>query len=185
MNELYEIAVDEEVNIAQDVFASAEKITSVILHINMAANEIARATRRGAGNFAVIDPSMLAYLQAHNSKVSNHVLFLFDDIKLGDGLVHVGYVGGTIKLYATSGFTVESQPNNNVVLVGYKGAAGETDTGYIYSPYILTISSGIVINPNTFAPCTLLTTRYGKVITGKEQSAGKNYYRKVTFSNLI
>ena len=76
---------------------------------------------------------------------------------------------------------------NDVILVGYKGGNGETDTGYFYCPYIPLMSSGVVINPVTFQPVVSLMTRYGKTaFTRNETSLGNSadYYGKINVSNF-
>lgn len=60
------------------------------------------------------------------------------------------------------------------ILVGYKGATS-TETGYVFSPYIPALSTGVTVNPVTYQPMMSLSTRYGKAIQNIEQS--KAFYR--------
>jgi len=77
--------------------------------------------------------------------------------------------------------------NDDVILVGYKGGNGETDTGYFYCPYIPLMSSGVVVNPITFQPVVSLMTRYGKTsFTNTTSSLGNSadYYGKINVNDL-
>jgi hypothetical protein len=47
-------------------------------------------------------------------------------------------------------------------LIGYKGA-NEMDAPAFYCPYIPLMSSGVVLDPNTFEPTVSFMTRYGYV----------------------
>jgi hypothetical protein len=49
-----------------------------------------------------------------------------------------------------------------VVLVGYKGTS-ESDAAAFYCPYIPLMSSGVVLDPNTFEPVVSFMTRYGYI----------------------
>jgi hypothetical protein len=49
-----------------------------------------------------------------------------------------------------------------IVLVGYKGAS-EADAAAFYCPYIPLMSSGVVLDPQTFEPVVGFLTRYGYV----------------------
>ena len=111
----------------------------------------------------------------------------------------VGTLNGTIKVYSylwnTAGAGLDlglpaASPQagaDDVILVGYKGGNGETDTGYFYAPYIPLMSSGVVVNPLTFQPVVSLMTRYGKTsFTDVNTSLGNSadYYGKVNVTNL-
>jgi hypothetical protein len=52
--------------------------------------------------------------------------------------------------------------DNNQVLLGYKGTS-EADAAAFYCPYIPLMSSGVVLDPNTFEPVVGFLTRYGYV----------------------
>ena len=51
-------------------------------------------------------------------------------------------------------------------MVGYKGDNGESDTGYVYAPYMPVMTSGVVVDSDTFQPVIRLMTRAGKVLNG-------------------
>lgn len=159
----------------QDLMALAEKrevvvenTDQVLINLNKLANEIARKTRRGAGNWIVMDPAMYARLQLKDNK----------GFKASEGgfrgpvsLLYVGTLYGTMKVYVNT-FTTDS-----TVLVGYRGS-NEVDTGYTWSPYVTLMSSGVIIDPDTFSPMIGLMTRYGKHVVENASA----YYKSVKFT---
>ena len=77
-------------------------------------------------------------------------------------------------------------PDSTPALVGYKGP-GEVDAAAFYCPYIPLMSSGVVMDPNTFEPTVSFMTRYGyKELTNTANSFGNagDYVSKVAVSNL-
>jgi hypothetical protein len=52
--------------------------------------------------------------------------------------------------------------DNNQILIGYKGTS-EADAPAFYCPYIPLMSSGVVLDPQTFEPVVGFLTRYGYV----------------------
>jgi hypothetical protein len=104
--------------------------------------------------------------------------YLFNQ-SVADGVVS-DYSGGTGTVSITG-------TGDDIIIMGYKGGNGETDTGYFYCPYIPLMSSGVVINPVTFQPVVSLMTRYGKTtFTNTKVSLGnsKDYYAKVTVTGV-
>lgn len=156
--------------------------------INAVANEIARKTRRGAGNFIVVSPMVVSILQSAAKSVFAPAVQ--GSFKGPNNTMLVGTLNGTIKVYSylwnqSTGFG--GAVTDDVILVGYKGGNGETDTGYFYCPYIPLMSSGVVINPVTFQPVVSMMTRYGKTaFTQTETSLGNSadYYGKITMTNF-
>lgn len=159
--------------------------------INAVANEIARKTRRGAANFIVVSPMVVSILQSAAKSVFAPAIS--GSFKGPNNTMLVGTLNGTIKVYSylwnqTSAFNGSPQaaPDDNI-LVGYKGGNGETDSGYFYCPYIPLMSSGVVINAQTFQPVFSMMTRYGKTaFTQTQTSLGNSadYYGKIVLSNF-
>lgn len=155
--------------------------------INAVANEIARKTRRGAGNFIVVSPMVVSILQSAAKSVFAPAVS--GSFKGPNNTQLVGTLNGTIKVYSylwnqASGTAAAT---DDVILVGYKGGNGETDAGYFYCPYIPLMSSGVVMNPVTFSPSLSLLTRYGKTsFTSAATSLGNgsDYYAKVNVLNF-
>lgn len=155
--------------------------------INAVANEIARKTRRGPGNFIVVSPMVVSILQSAAKSVFAPAVA--GSFKGPNNTMLVGTLNGTIKVYSylwnqVSGTAATA---TDLILVGYKGGNGETDTGYFYCPYIPLMSSGVVINPVTFQPVVSMMTRYGKTaFTQTETSLGNSadYYGKINVLNF-
>lgn len=154
-----------------DSFIKVMNGRTATIEINSLCNDVARTTRRGPGNFVIGSPMFVTYLQAGAKTI-------FTPMKNTDyisGLTQVGILNGTIKVYCALSL-------NDDVIIGYKGASGECDTGYIFSPYVPVMSSGVVIDSQTFQPVISLMTRYGKwypesTDTTKVFAPGSTYYR--------
>ena len=72
------------------------------------------------------------------------------------------------------------------VLLGYKGS-GEIDAAAFYCPYVPLMSSGVVVDPNSFEPVVSFMTRYGYVeLTNTASSLGNaaDYVSKIDVANL-
>lgn len=173
-----------------------DRLANISVVINRVANEIARKTRRGAGNFIVVSPLVVSILQSAAKSVFAPAVE--GSFKGPNNTMMVGTLNGTIKVYsylwnqAGAGIDLSSPggspgATDDVILVGYKGGNGEVDSGYFYCPYIPLMSSGVVVNPTTFQPVVSLMTRYGKaVFTNTNTSLGNSsdYYGKITVSQL-
>jgi hypothetical protein len=149
--------------------------------INKVANEIARKTRRAPANWIVASPLVVSVLQsAAKSVFAPAVSGSFDgpnNTKL------VGTLNGNIRVYSYIYHDQGTEP----ILMGLKGGQGEMDAGYFYCPYIPLMSSGVVVDPNTFNPHVSLMTRYGKAtFTSTATSLGNSadYYGRVSVANL-
>lgn len=149
--------------------------------INKVAQEIARKTRRGPANFIVVSPLVVSVLQsAAKSVFAPAVSGSFEgpnNTKL------VGVLNGAIKVYTYIYHDQGTEP----ILLGYKGGSGEMDSGYFYCPYVPLMSSGVVVDPNTFNPHVSLMTRYGKAtFTNTSTSLGNSadYYGRISVANL-
>ena len=174
-----------------------DRLANLGVVINRVANEIARKTRRGAGNFIVCSPLMVSILQSAAKSVFAPAVE--GSFKGPNNTMLVGTLNGTIKVYSylwnQAGAGVDlANPTasplgqaSDTMLVGYKGGNGETDAGYFYCPYVPLMSSGVIVNPVTFQPVVSLMTRYGKaVFVNAETSLGNSsdYYGKITTANL-
>lgn len=126
---------------------------SLAVLIQQQSNQIARKTRRGPANWAVVSNDALTVLQsARSSAFAQTTKGTFDaptNTKL------VGTLNNSVKVYADNFATV-----NTPVMIGYKGN-NETDAAAFYCPYIPLQSIGSVIDPNTGALVTTFLTRYG------------------------
>ena len=156
--------------------------------INAICAEIARKTRRGAGNFIVVSPMVVSILQSAAKSVFAPAVQ--GSFKGPNNTQLVGTLNGTIKVYSYLWNQVSAFGGaavNDTILVGYKGGEGETDAGYFYCPYIPLQSSGVIMNPVTFQPTLSLMTRYGKAaFTSTATSLGNSadYYGKLNLANF-
>jgi hypothetical protein len=148
--------------------------------INKNANTIAARTRRGAGNWAIVSPTMLTVLQS--ATTSAFARTTEGPFEAPTNTKFVGTLNGTMRVY------VNQYASDDTVLVGYKGT-NETDAAAFYCPYIPLMSSGTVLDPQTFEPVVSFMTRYGYVELSNQASSLGNaadYLNKilVTTSNL-
>ncbi len=166
--------------------------------VNKMANEIGAKTRRGPGNWLVGGHLITSMLQtASKSVFAPAVAGSFSD-PTGNKLV--GTLNGQMKVYSynwglnddynlLSGGSGSSAANaqGEDILIGYKGGASELDSGYFYCPYIPLMSTGVVMDANTFMPAVSLMTRYGKAtFTSAATSLGNSadYYARILVKNV-
>lgn len=148
--------------------------------INKSANDIAARTRRGAGNWLVVSPSMLTVLQS--ATTSAFARTTEGPFEAPTNTKLVGTLNNTMKVY------VNQYATNDDLLVGYKGS-NESDAPAFYCPYIPLMSTGTVLDPDTLEPVVGFMTRYGYVeLTSTVSSLGNaaDYLSKiaVTTPNL-
>jgi len=171
-----------------------DRHANLAVMINYVANEIGRKTRRGAGNFLVVSPMVVSALQAASKSVFAPATQ--GSFKGPNNTMMVGTLNGSLKVYSYLWNSLQSSDivggytgagGTDSVLVGYKGGNGETDSGYFYCPYIPLMSSGVVMNPQTYQPSMSFMTRYGKTtFTNRNYSLGNSadYYGKVNVTNM-
>jgi hypothetical protein len=153
---------------------------ALAVQINRVANLIAQRTRRGAGNWAVVSPTMLTVLQS--ATTSAFARTTEGAFEAPTNTKMVGTLNNAMKVY------VNTYAADDDVLVGYKGTS-ESDAAAFYCPYIPLMSSGVVLDPDTFEPVVSFMTRYGYVeLTNTASSLGNaaDYLGKVevTAGNL-
>ena len=153
---------------------------ALAVQINRAANLIAQRTRRGAGNYAVVSPTVLTLLQS--ATTSAFARTTEGTFEAPTNTKFVGTLNSAMKVYVNGYATTDD------VLIGYKGGS-ESDAPAFYCPYIPLMSSGVVLDPATFEPVVSFMTRYGYVeLTNTASSLGNaaDYLAKVavTSANL-
>jgi hypothetical protein len=164
--------------------------------VNKLANEIGAKTRRGPGNWLVGSHLIVSMLQsAAKSVFAPTVQGSFAD---PTGNKMVGTLNGQMKVYSynwglNDAWTLGGGANTAMgstgedILIGYKGGSSELDTGYFYCPYVPLMSTGVVMDANTFMPAVSLRTRYGKAtFTNAGSSLGNSadYYARVRVTNV-
>lgn len=164
--------------------------------VNKMANEIGAKTRRGPGNWLVGSHLITSVLQSGSKSVFNpQVSGSFSD---PTGNKMVGTLNGQMKVYSYNwglndawslggGANTATGATGEDILIGYKGGSSELDTGYFYCPYVPLMSTGVVMDANTFMPAVSLRTRYGKAtFTSAGSSLGNSadYYSRIRVTNV-
>ena len=149
------------------------------IEINRAANRIASRTRRGAGNYIVVSPEALTILQS--ASTSTFARTTEGSFEAPTNTKLAGTLNGTIKVFVDA-----YAPDGTKVLVGYKGST-ETDAPAFYCPYVPLMSTGPVMDPNTFEPVVSFMTRYGYIeLTNTASSLGNaaDYVEAISLANV-
>jgi len=152
---------------------------ALAVQINRAANLIAQRTRRGAGNYAVVSPFALTVLQS--ATTSAFARTTEGSFEAPTNTKMVGTLNSAMKVYVDS-----YAADNTAVLVGYKGSS-ESDAPAFYCPYIPLMSSGVVLDPDSFEPVVSFMTRYGYVeLSNTASSLGNaaDYLGTVTIAGV-
>jgi hypothetical protein len=142
--------------------------------INQQANLIAARTRRGAANWAVVSPTTLTIMQS--ATTSTFARTTEGTFEAPTNTKFVGTLNSTMRVYVD-----QYAADDEAVLIGYKGPT-ETDAAAYYCPYIPLMSTGPVMDPDTFEPVVSFMTRYGYLeLTNTANSFGNaaDYLSKV------
>lgn len=134
---------------------AGESYKSLLIQIEKEANEIARQTGRGAGNFIIATRNVVSAL----SMTDVFVGLAMQGMQTGalntdtTKAVFAGILGGRFKVY------IDQYATSDYVTVGFKGA-NEMDAGVYYCPYVaLTPLRGA--DARNFQPVMGFKTRYG------------------------
>lgn len=164
-----------------------ERFQSLIFQIEKEANAIARATRRGKGNFIITTSDVASALNMAGklqAPAKEDVLDVDDT-----GNTFAGYLNGRTKVFIDP--YAENTTGNNVLVVGYKGQS-QYDAGLFYAPYV-PLQMYKTVGENSFQPKIGFKSRYGMVAHPFATSAAdgaidvtkKNlYYRGFVIQNL-
>lgn len=145
-------------------FVGDEHAALAIL-MNQQANLIARRTRRGAGNWAVVSPTILTVLQSATTSAFARTTDGTFEAPTNTKLA--GTLNSVMRIYVDT-----YAQDATDILIGYKGA-GEMDAAAYYCPYVPLMSSGVVMDPVTFQPVVSFMTRYGYLeLTNQASSLG-------------
>lgn len=165
--------------------------------VNKLANEIGAKTRRGPGNWLVGSHLITSILQSASKSVFAPAVSGSFESPTGNKLV--GTMNGQMKVYsynwglndawsfAPGNTNVATGADGEDILIGYKGGSSELDSGYFYCPYVPLMSTGVVMDANTFMPAVSLSTRYGKAtFTNASTSLGNSadYYARIRVQNV-
>ena len=147
---------------------AVERYKNLGVKIELEANAIAVATRRGKGSFIICSSNVASVLAA--SGVLDYAPALSTNLKVDDtGSLFAGVLNGSIKVF------VDPYAAADYITVGYKGT-NPYDAGLFYCPYVpLTMVK--TIGADDFQPRIGFKTRYGMVNNPYVGSlAGENTY---------
>lgn len=167
-----------------------EKFKGLLFQIEREANAIAKATRRGKGNFVLCSSDvasafrMAGYLD-YQSAMQKETLEVDDT-----GNTFAGTLFGQYKVYIDP--YANSSAGNQICVVGYKGTSS-FDAGLFYCPYV-PLQMYRAVGQDTFQPKIGFKTRYGMVAHPFATTAAdgavhvnkkNNYYRGFVVKNLV
>ena len=172
-----------DLNTDSDGRWSAERFRGLMFQIEREANQIAKETRRGKGNFVVCSSDVASALAMGG--FLNLTPALQPQLEVDDtGNTFAGILNGKFKVYIDPYAALGA----NFCLVGYRGAS-PYDAGVFYCPYV-PLQMVRAVDQNTFQPKIGFKTRYGMVAnpfadnTDINALGGNQYYRLFAVNNL-
>jgi hypothetical protein len=142
---------------------AVEKFKSLLFQIEIEANEVAKQTRRGKGNFVLCSSNVASALAA--AGVLDYAPALATNLNVDDtGNVFAGVINGRLKVF------IDPFAPNDYVTVGYRGS-NAYDAGLFYCPYV-PLTMVRAVDANTFQPKIGFKTRYGLVANPFAGGAG-------------
>jgi hypothetical protein len=133
---------------------SVEKFKGLLVQIDREANQIAKETRRGKGNFIIVSSDVATALAA--AGVLDYAPALATSLQVDDtGNTFAGTLLGRIKVY------IDPYASVDYVNVGYRGT-NPYDAGMFYCPYV-PLTMVRAVDQGSFQPKIGFKTRYGMV----------------------
>jgi hypothetical protein len=164
---------------------SVEKIKGLILQLEREANVIAKETRRGKGNFAIVSSDVASALAA--SDMLDYAPAMSTALNVDDtGNTFAGVLNGRMKIY------IDPYAATDYINVGYKGT-NPYDAGVFYCPYV-PLTMVRAVSEDTFQPKIGFKTRYGMAsnpFVGSTPADGlataktNQYYRIFRVDNIL
>jgi hypothetical protein len=164
---------------------SVEKFKGLIVQIEREANQIAKDTRRGKGNFIICSSDVASALVA--AGMLDYTPALSTSLNVDDtGSTFAGVLNGRTKVYIDPYATVD------YVNVGYRGT-NPYDAGMFYAPYV-PLTMVRAVGQDDFQPRIGFKTRYGMVAnpfaggaSGAETGGNRanQYYRIFAVENIL
>lgn len=164
---------------------SAEKFKGMTVQLDRETNVIAKETRRGKGNIAIVSSDVATALQA--SGQLDYAPALSTSLNIDDtGQTFAGVLNGRVRIYIDPYATVD------YVTVGYRGA-NQYDAGVYYCPYV-PLQMVRAVGENTFQPKIGFKTRYGMASNpyvgatpadGLAAAKTNQYYRIFRVDNIL
>lgn len=165
-----------DLNTDSDGRWSVEKFKGMIFRLDREANQIAKDTRRGKGNFIICSSDVASALQAagvldYTPALAGNNLAIDDT-----GSTFAGVLNSKYKVY------IDPYATGNYFTMGYKGVSS-WDAGVFYCPYI-PLQLMRAVDPSTMQPKIGFKTRYGMVANPFAEGWTKGSGRLVQDSNL-
>jgi hypothetical protein len=167
---------------------SVEKFKGLIVQIEREANQIAKETRRGKGNFIICSSDVASALSA--SGMLDYAPAMSTTLSVDDtGNTFAGVLNGRTRVY------IDPYATADYVTVGYKGT-NPYDAGLFYCPYV-PLTMVRAVGEETFQPKIGFKTRYGMVSNpfvdtanvsnrdGLAASKTNQYYRIFRVDNIL
>ena len=164
---------------------SVEKFKGLIVQIEREANQIAKDTRRGKGNFIICSSDVASALVA--AGMLDYTPALSTSLNVDDtGSTFAGVLNGRTKVY------IDPYATRDYVNVGYRGT-NPYDAGMFYAPYV-PLTMVRAVGQDDFQPRIGFKTRYGMVAnpfaggaSGAETGANRQnqYYRIFAVENIL
>jgi len=172
---------------------AVERFKGMMFQIEREANQIAKETRRGKGNFIICSSDVASALQM--AGVLDYTPALAgNNLQIDDtGNTFVGILNGKYKVYVDPYATTLTE-GDNFLVVGYRGADSR-DAGLYFAPYT-GLQSFEAVDPNSYQPSIGMMMRYGLVMnpyakgatapdaTGSLVANSNVYFRRVRILNL-
>ena len=164
---------------------SVEKFKGLIVQIEREANQIAKDTRRGKGNFIICSSDVASALAA--SGMLDYAPAMSTSLNVDDtGNTFAGVLNGRTRVY------IDPYASVDYVTVGYKGT-NPYDAGMFYCPYV-PLTMVRAVGEDTFQPKIGFKTRYGMAsnpfvgatpANGLAAAKTNQYYRIFRVDNIL
>jgi len=164
---------------------SVEKFKGLLVQLDREANTIAKETRRGKGNVAIVSSDVATALAA--SGMLDYAPALSTSLEVDDtGNTFAGVLNGRMRIY------IDPYAVADYVTVGYKGT-NPYDAGVFYCPYV-PLQMVRAVGENDFQPRIGFKTRYvmasnpfvgGTPADGLAAAKSNQYYRIFRVDNLM
>ena len=144
---------------------SVEKFKGLLVQLDREANQIAKDTRRGKGNFIVCSSDVASALAA--SGALDYAPALSTNLNIDDtGNTFAGVLNGRMKVY------IDPYASADYITVGYKGT-NAYDAGIFYCPYV-PLTMVRAVGEQDFQPKIGFKTRYGMAANPFVDGANSN-----------
>ena len=178
----YDLAVDADGRWA------VEKFKSLHVQLEFEANAIAKATRRGKGNWILCSSNVATALSS--AGILDYNPAMATQLNVDDtGNTFAGLINGRIKVF------IDPYAATDFAVVGYRGT-NPYDAGIFYAPYV-PLTMVRATDQDTFQPKIGFKTRYGMVanpyalaynngVATSELGADASnpYFREISISNI-